>query len=92
MIGKHIFKFEPMDGLVDIYVGEYKLRNSHNGSLGQVALPLKEEYAPFVSVEPHDERIGIDIIITANGDVDHFERPAPINPKPTITMELVKES
>jgi len=85
---KSNFKFDPMDGLVDVYVSGAKIRNSHNGSLGVIAMPLDPRYAPYVSVEPHDERIGIDAVIDDSGGLQRFIRPEPVNPKPDLPAEL----
>lgn len=82
---KSTFEFEPTQGLVDIYVGEFKIRNSHNGTLGQVALHLSPEYTPYVSVEPHDERIGIGAVVNEeDGQLLKFMWPDPVNEKPIL--------
>ena len=87
---KNTFKFEPMTGLVDVYIGEFKLKAGHNGSLGQIALHLQPKYAEFLSVEPHDQRIGIDIEITDTGELTKFKRPVPVNPKPALPLTYMK--
>ena len=86
---KSTFKFESMEGLVDVYVGEYKIRDGHNGTIGKIALHLDLQYAEFVSVEPHDKRIGIGATVNEDdGMLSKFMWPEPVNPKPPLPAEL----
>lgn len=83
---KNTFKFEPQEGLVDVYVGDFKIRNSHNGTTGQVALHLPLAYAEYVTVEPHDQRVGIDVEIKDDKLV-RFRKP--IGPKKPLPASLM---
>lgn len=73
---KHPYKFEPFDTLVDVYVDGLKVREKHNGNLGQVYLFTESEN---VEVKPHDPRIPIQAECTPKGmvkvEVDFIEVP-----------------
>jgi hypothetical protein len=78
-----------MEGVVDIYAGEYKIKDGHNGSLGKIALHLDPKYAEYVSVEPHDKRIGIGAVVDEEtGTLSKFMWPEPVNPKPPLPADL----
>jgi uncharacterized protein with gpF-like domain len=60
---KQKFKFEPWDGLCDIYVGDKKVREAHPAHHGHVYFHLPPDYPDEVTAEPFDPRVKIQAII-----------------------------
>ena len=63
MVKKRKFRFEPMEGLVDVYLDGKKVRAEHNGETGHIYFPILESEKPKVDVAEHDARIGIEVEI-----------------------------
>ena len=47
MVKKRKFRFEPMEGLVDVYLDGKKVRAEHNGETGHIYFPILD---PFLNI------------------------------------------
>lgn len=79
------FNFPPIATLVDVFVNGYKVRDKHNGKLGQVC--VHAEPTDEVEIRPNDPRIPIQAEFNAQGQYVIIEQE-PVKELPPIRAVL----